>query len=165
MGNTFYSPAELLRKPHVVPRLIASVCIVFIIVTAVGLWLNRDMIYVSPIAEARFVPPPRSLSDAIMVTNVGTVSEKIGKESILSGYLANMTDVCKIYEANDDRYEYSTLAVKQIVVIVKADSDSKIGTIGTMTIGKEVCGRIKETQGNTSVCCLGCAVPWDIFYA
>jgi len=69
MWKTVYSPAELLRKPHVVPSLIASVCIVLVLITGVGLWLNRDMIHVSPIAEATFVPPPSSVSNAIMVVN------------------------------------------------------------------------------------------------
>src|ERR1700724_4646741 len=52
MWKTFYSPAELLRKPHVVPSLIVSVCIVVVLITGIGLWLNRNMIYVRPIAEA-----------------------------------------------------------------------------------------------------------------
>jgi hypothetical protein len=146
MGELFYSPAELLRKPYVKPSIIASICAVVILVAAVGFWLNMDMIYVSPIAKARFVSAPRSVSDAVMVTNVDSVSDKIGKESILSGYLANMIDVCKIYEANDDRYEYSTLAVKPIIVIVKENSDSKIGTIGTTTIGRDVCEHIKKLK-------------------
>lgn len=146
MGKTFYSPAELLRKPHVVPSLIASVCIVFVLIIGVGLWLKRNMIHVSPIAEATFVHPPRTVSNAIMVVNRDTVSGEIGKESILYGYLANMLDVCKVYEAIDDRYEYSTLAVKPMVVIVKTNVDSKIGTIGTMTISREPCALITELK-------------------
>jgi hypothetical protein len=142
MGKTFYSPTELLRKPHVVPSLIASVCVVFVLTTGVGLWLNRNMVYVTPIAEAMFVPPPRSMSDAIMVVNRDTVSDEIGKESILYGYLANMIDVCKVYKAN----EYSTLTVKPIVVVVKQNIDAKVWTIGTMTIGKEQCELIKELK-------------------
>jgi hypothetical protein len=144
MWKNFYSPAELLRKPHVVPSLIASVCIVFVIIIGVGLWLNRNMIHVIPIAEATFVPPPRSVSNAIMVVNRDTVSDEIGKESVLYGYLANIQDVCKVYEAIDDRYEYSTFAVKPIVVVVKTNIESQIGTIGTMTIGKDVCEHIKK---------------------
>jgi hypothetical protein len=57
-----------------------------------------------------------------------------------------MIDVCKVYEANDDRYEYSTLAVKPIVVVVKQNIDAKVGTIGAMTIGKEQCELIEELK-------------------
>jgi hypothetical protein len=146
MGKTFYSPAELLKKPHVVPSLIASVCIVFALVTGVGLWLNRNMIHISPIAEATFVPPPRLVSNAIMVVNRDTVRDEIGKDSILYGYLANILDVCKVYEAVDDRYEYSTFAAMPIVVIVKETSESTRGTIGTMTISREPCALIKELK-------------------
>jgi hypothetical protein len=144
MWKTFYSPAELLKKPHVVPSLIASICIVFVLVIVVGLWLNGNMIHVSPIAEATFVPPPRSGSNAITVVNRDTVSDEIGKESVLYGYLANILDVCKVYESIDDRYEYSTHAVKPIVVVVRTNIESQTGTIGTMTIGKDICGEIKK---------------------
>jgi hypothetical protein len=139
MGKTFYSPMEILRKPHVVTSLIASVGIVFVLTAGVWLWLNRNMIHVSPIAEARFVSPPHSIADAIMVVNRDTISDEIGKKSVLYGYLANIIDVCKVYEANGDRYE-------QRVVVVKQNIDAKIGTIGTMAIGREPCEMIKELK-------------------
>jgi hypothetical protein len=146
MAKNFYSPAELLRKPHVVPSLIASVCFVFVLITVSGLWLNRNMIHVSPIAEATFVPPPRTMSNAIMVVNRDTVRDEIGKESVLYGYLANILDVCKAYDSIDDRYEYPTIAAMPIIVIVKQNIDSTIGTIGTMTISREPCKLIKELK-------------------
>lgn len=146
MGN---SPVELLKKPYVRVSLIISFAISVLVVTFAGILLKQNMIYISPIAEVTFVPPPEPISDTISVVNRDTVGKQIGTESIFAGYLTDLRDICNVYESNNGPAELfsSGWIDKQIIVIIKTNIKAAIGTIGTTTFSKNICDSTKKLRG------------------
>ncbi len=137
-----YSPRMLYREPYFVASLILSVMVAAVFVVTVGIFLGQNKLYIEPIADLRVVPDASGTNKIEPISKIlnFTPNSNADNKPLVSGYLANLRDVCE-YDDNSNvqnRFEY---LVKPLLVLIKTNEGF---TAGITIINHKTCNIIRK---------------------
>jgi hypothetical protein len=137
---------------------VASVAIAFIGVLIATFVFQQNKIHIEPIANLKIVhhmygtseiygtsENVKPISEIVNLVNVNTDS---GKKPILSGYLANLRDVCDRFDNPNAPKEILDMLsqVKPSLVLVKTSNGF---TAGTVNVNQRTCNLVKKINDSS----------------
>jgi hypothetical protein len=143
----FYSPVELFKRPYFAASLITSLAFVVVVTGCLAFFLKRNRIYIKPTAEIKFVHHnPESM---VRVATINAVSEEIGTEATLYGYLGSLAEICNDSIFITKRMNEFVTTMTPVTVVVYAGDDRSVGTKATIgTISENTCSLANNIANN-----------------